>query len=64
MGQYILYDDILRDVDAERTLYLAITQDIFDDIFQQPIGEVLLKNRRLNLLIFDEKQEVINQWIP
>ncbi|MDR9405071.1 MAG: XisH family protein [Halothece sp. Uz-M2-17] len=64
LGQYILYKDIMRDVDSERTIYLAITQDVFDDIFKQPIGEVLLKNRRLNLLVFDEKQEVINQWIP
>lgn len=64
LGQYILYKDIMQDVDSERTLYLAITLDVFDDIFKQPIGEVLLKKQRFNLLVFEEKQEVINQWIP
>ena len=64
LGQYILYDDIMRDVDPERILYLAITKDVFEDIFQEPIGEVLLRNQRFNLLIFDEEQEVVYRWIP
>ncbi|MEB3282118.1 MAG: XisH family protein [Lyngbya sp.] len=63
LGQYILYYDIIQDLEPERLLYLAITEDIFEDIFKQPIGEVLLRNKRLKLMVFDEKQEVICQWI-
>lgn len=63
LGQYILYYDIMQEFEPERLLYLAITNDVFEDIFQQPIGRVLLKNKRLYLLVFDEKQEVICQWI-
>lgn len=64
LGQYILYYDIMQELEPERLLYLAITQDVFEDIFQQPIGQVLLKNQRFRLMIFEAKQEVICQWIP
>ena len=51
---------------SERTLYLAIHQQAFADIFEDFIGQVLLDNKRLKLLkllIFDEIEEVILRWI-
>ena len=33
------------------------------DIYHEPIGEILLENNRLKLLVFDEEKEVITQWI-
>jgi len=64
LGQYTLYGDIMRDIDPNRILYLAITKDVFDTLFQESIGEVLLRNQRFNLLVFEKKQEVIERWIP
>ncbi len=63
LGQYILYLDILARLDPERTLYLAIRLDTFIEVFQDPIGEILLENKRLKLLVFDEVKEEIKQWI-
>ena len=63
LGKYILYLDILARLDPERILYLAIRQDTFVDIFEDPIGEILLENNRLKLLIFDEAKEEIIKWI-
>lgn len=63
LGQYILYYDLLTKLKSERTLYLAIHQQAFADIFEYPIGQVLLDNKRLKLLIFDEIEEVILRWI-
>ncbi len=63
LGQYILYLDILARLDPDRTLYLAIRQDTFIEVFKDPIGEILLENKRLKLLIFDEVKEEIQQWI-
>ena len=37
---------------------------IFLDLFTEPIGKVLLDNRRLRLIVFDPRTEVIVQWIP
>lgn len=64
LGQYILYYDIIQDLEPERLLYLAITESIFEEFFTEPIGQILLKNQRLSLITFDAKQEVICQWIP
>ena len=33
LGQYILYRNILEEKEPERLLYLAIIEDIFNDIF-------------------------------
>ncbi|MEB3884297.1 element excision factor XisH family protein [Lyngbya sp. CCY1209] len=63
LGQYVLYYDIMQDIEPERSLYLAIKKDVFEDIFEEPIGEVLLRNKRLSLIVFDEKKEAICQWI-
>jgi hypothetical protein len=63
LGQYILYYDLLTKLKSERTLYLAIHQQAFADIFEDPIDQVLLDNKRLKLLIFDEIEEVILRWI-
>ncbi|MFN6562740.1 MAG: element excision factor XisH family protein [Nostoc sp. ChiSLP01] len=63
LGQYILYQDILVELEPERVLYLAMPNTVFDDLFEEPIGKLLLRNRRLKLIVFDPKQEVIKQWI-
>ncbi|NEN93676.1 MAG: fatty-acid synthase, partial [Okeania sp. SIO3H1] len=33
LGQYILYYDIIQDIEPERLLYLAITESIFEEFF-------------------------------
>ena len=63
LGQYVLYQDLLNELEPERTLYLAIPNSVFNDLFEEPIGKLLLRNRRLKLITFDPKQEVIKQWI-
>ncbi|NEQ36380.1 MAG: fatty-acid synthase [Okeania sp. SIO3I5] len=63
LGKYILYYDLLARTQPEITLYLAIHQEAYVDVFEDPIGEVLLENQRLKLLVFDEFEEVILRWI-
>ncbi|WP_353735144.1 element excision factor XisH family protein [Okeania sp. SIO2C2] len=63
LGQYILYYDLLVRTQPEMTGYLAIHQEAYVDVFEDPIGQVLLENKRLKLLVFDELQEVILKWI-
>lgn len=63
LGQYVLYQDILAELEPERVLYLAIPSSVFEDLFEEPIGKLLLKNRRLKLITFEPSQEVVKQWI-
>lgn len=64
IGQYILYHDVLARLDPDRELYLAITEETFEEVFADPLGALLLQNGRMRLLIFDALQEVIRRWIP
>jgi len=63
LGQYILYNEILLDKKENKTLYLALKSSSFEEIFEEPIGKVLLKRKVLKLLVFEEKKEEILKWI-
>ena len=63
LGQYILYEDIIAQEYSERILYLAIREEVYLTFFSEPIVQIPLKSRRIKLLVFDETQEVITQWI-
>lgn len=64
LGQYVVYHDVLAEVEPNRTLYLAVPQKVLLDIFEEPLGKLLLKNNRARLIGFDPRAEVIVQWIP
>ncbi|MCI0693676.1 XisH family protein [candidate division KSB1 bacterium] len=64
VGQFILYHDILTRTEPDRVLYTAIREAVFVDVFKEPIGEVLLENQRIRLIVFDPQTEVIVKWIP
>ena len=64
LGQYVLYRQILDEMGIERNLYLAISQPTFNSVFTIELGQVLLKNRVVKLVVFDDDSEAIVQWIP
>ncbi|NMF62153.1 fatty-acid synthase [Brasilonema octagenarum UFV-E1] len=64
LGQYILYNDILSEKEPERVLYLAIRNGVYIDLFEEPIGKLLLSKGRVKLIVFDPSMEVILKWIP
>ncbi|MBF0103660.1 MAG: XisH family protein [Desulfobacterales bacterium] len=64
LGQYILYADVLSDIEPERIVYLAIREEIFTTLFSEPSGQILLRKNRVNLLVFDPSEKEILQWIP
>ena len=64
IGQYSLYEDILQLLDAERTLYPAIPEEAFAQIFSERIGQLELKKRIKRAFIFSPTKEEIIQWLP
>lgn len=63
LGAHILYHDILAKIQPQRVLYLAIREEVYYALFEEPIGSILLENQRVQLLLFDPQQEVIVKWI-
>ncbi len=64
LGQYVLYRQILTEMGIERNLYLAVTQPTFHSVFTIELGQMLLKNQVVKLIVFDDEAEAIVQWIP
>jgi XisH protein len=64
LGQYILYRQGSDNMRIERDLYLAVPRPTFNSVFSIEIGQVLLKNQIIKLMVFDDENEDIVQWIP
>jgi hypothetical protein len=64
IGQFILYHDVLAEREPDRILYLAMPGLMMDMILEEPIGQLLLRNERIRVLLFDPEGEVVIQWIP
>jgi hypothetical protein len=64
LGQYLLYEKIMQREHPDRTLYLAIREAVYTSFFQEEIVQIFLETGSPKLLIFDEIQEEIVQWLP
>jgi hypothetical protein len=64
LGQYLLYQDVLAERDPDRVLYLAVPAQVMDELFDEPIGRLLLRNQRVRLVVFGPREELIVRWIP
>ena len=64
LGQYLLYEDLIKQLYPERLLYLAIRENTYNSFFQEELVQIVIQSRRLKLLVFDENQEAVIQWKP
>ncbi|MEA5471335.1 element excision factor XisH family protein [Spirulina sp. 06S082] len=63
IGQYNMYQSILNRVSPDRALYLAISEEIYDDFFQKPAIQDIVSDQNIQLIIFDPDREVIIKWL-
>jgi XisH protein len=50
-------------ITAGSAVYLAIRAEVYAQIFSEPIGQVLLENKRFKLIVFEVLKETIVRWI-
>lgn len=62
LGQYILYRDIMEEVEPDRTLYLAVHEEVVETIFDDSVGRLLIRKNHLKLVVFNRIEEVIVRW--
>jgi hypothetical protein len=63
-GQFLLYEAALVEsvADSDRVLFLAIREETFDYVFEEAVGQLLLRHSNVKLLVFDPVEEIITQW--
>ncbi len=63
VGQYLIYKHFLDELFPERILYLAVSEDVFEESFVLPSIRAIIGKQEIKLLVFDEKREEIIKWI-
>jgi len=64
LGQFFNYRLTLEEKEPDRTLYLAVPLNTYDEFFSLQFIQKAVQRAVLKLLIYDELEEVISQWIP
>jgi hypothetical protein len=64
VGHYTIYHDVSSRAEPDRALFLALNEEVYNNPFEEPIGQLLLEGGRLQLIVFDPLTETIRQWIP
>ncbi|HEY6329668.1 MAG TPA: XisH family protein [Blastocatellia bacterium] len=64
LGQYVLYHDVLEEREPDRELYLAVPAATYLELFDGPLGKLLIDKRRAQLIVFDSVMEEVVKWIP
>ena len=63
VGQFIVYLTALEEEDPERMLFLAIPESFFNRFFDDPFFLKLAKKREINMVVYNETNNTIIQWI-
>ncbi|WP_442944808.1 element excision factor XisH family protein [Nostoc sp.] len=48
----------------DRVFYLAVRDEVYADIFDEPIAKILVEDYKVHIVLFQLEQEVIFKWIP
>jgi hypothetical protein len=64
LGQYVVYKAVLKKTEPDRVLYVAVPEHVLKDIFDEPLGRLLLEENIALIVGFDPQQEVIVKWLP
>lgn len=64
IGQFTLYLAVLERIEPQRILYLAVSTAVYDEVFNEPLGQLLLAKGPIKLLVYHSEQESITQWTP
>ncbi len=64
LGQYVLYRDVLAEIEPDRTLHLAIPAFAYDEVFADKLGQLVMRQQQLQLIVYQEKEQEIVRWLP
>ncbi|MGH9755397.1 MAG: XisH family protein [Blastocatellia bacterium] len=62
-GQYFVYRAVIKQTQPDRNLFLAVAIDIYAEVFEDDLGQLLLETYQAPLIVFDPVTEEIVKWI-
>jgi hypothetical protein len=62
IGQYLMYRLLIEELNENRILYLAVSNEVYDEILSERIGQLVTDRLQIRLMIFDPNTRRIVQW--
>lgn len=62
LGQFVFYRSLLSRYEADRVLYLAVPEYVFEGLLHEPIARPPLEDLQVPLIVFDPEKELIVKW--
>jgi hypothetical protein len=62
LGQYEIYRGFIEVIEPERKIYLAISEDVFEQFFSRSAIQFIIKRFQVSLLVVDLDKEEIVKW--
>ena len=62
LGQYEIYKDFLDVTEPERQLYLSVSTETFNEIFEKNAYQFIIKRHQLPFIIVNVETEEIVKW--
>lgn len=63
VGQFVVYREVLADMDPQCELYLAVTEQVRVEVFESGIARLMLARQIRRLVSYDPARKAIVQWI-
>lgn len=63
LGQYSMYRVILDRNEPDRALYMAVSETAFTNVLNDALGQLVVRELQVRLIVFDETTERITRWI-
>ena len=62
LGQYINYRIVLSKLEPDRTLFLAVGEDAYQDFFDSRFAQTVIQETKMNLIVCAIEQEEVILW--
>ena len=63
LGQFLSYRLVLKTIDPQRLLFLAIPLDAYENFFQSTFAQLAINEYQLKLIIYDSDRGGLTKWI-
>jgi XisH protein len=63
VGKYIVYRTVLKYIESDRMLYLALPDDTYEEFGQEPIVKSIFNEYDFKILLYEPVNQTITSWI-
>ncbi len=63
LGQYDVYSVYLEEIEPDRKLFLAVSDEIFRRFFERKAVKIVTQKKNIPIIIVDVKTEEVIEWI-